>query len=176
MQSLSRELRSPGFAEYDLVLIDCPPNLSLATRIALTASDYIVSPARPDYLATIGLGYFFDYYQRVVDAHNQDIGNSGFGVAAWHPIHLGIVFTMIQFSSPDRPYAQQEQYMQMVRRMGLPIFDAALRYNNSLYGGAGDGGVPVALLESLHPQVAQDIDMLGSEFLKRLSNREGKRL
>ena len=39
---------------YDLVLIDCPPNFNIVTKTAIIASDYILVPARPDYLSTLG--------------------------------------------------------------------------------------------------------------------------
>ena len=41
--------------DYDHVLIDCPPNVSLVTQNALFASDCYVTPALPDYLSTVGI-------------------------------------------------------------------------------------------------------------------------
>lgn len=40
---------------YDLVLIDCPPTESMATHAAYLASDYVLVPIKPEFLATIGL-------------------------------------------------------------------------------------------------------------------------
>ena len=40
--------------KYDVVLIDCPPNFNIVTKTAIIASDYILVPARPDYLSTLG--------------------------------------------------------------------------------------------------------------------------
>lgn len=41
--------------DYDIVLIDCPPNLYLMTHNALVASDHYIVTAIPDHLSTIGL-------------------------------------------------------------------------------------------------------------------------
>jgi cellulose biosynthesis protein BcsQ len=43
--------------EYDLVLIDCPPNFNIVTKTAIIASGYLLVPARPDYLSTLGIEY-----------------------------------------------------------------------------------------------------------------------
>ena len=40
---------------YDFILIDCPPNLTLAPQNALVVSDYIIVPVVPEVFAAIGL-------------------------------------------------------------------------------------------------------------------------
>ncbi|MBW1999915.1 MAG: AAA family ATPase [Deltaproteobacteria bacterium] len=42
-------------SQYDYILIDCPPSLSLFTSNALVASDYFVTPISPEYLSIQGL-------------------------------------------------------------------------------------------------------------------------
>ena len=43
------------FANYDYVLIDCPPNLGYITQNGLEISDYYLTPVVPDVLSTYGL-------------------------------------------------------------------------------------------------------------------------
>lgn len=40
---------------YDYILIDCPPNLTLAPQNALVASDFIITPIIPDFYSFLGL-------------------------------------------------------------------------------------------------------------------------
>lgn len=41
--------------KYDFILIDCPPNLTLAPQNALVVSDYIIVPVVPEIFPAIGL-------------------------------------------------------------------------------------------------------------------------
>lgn len=41
--------------QYDYILIDCPPNLTLAPQNALVVSDYIIVPVVPEVFSAIGL-------------------------------------------------------------------------------------------------------------------------
>ncbi|MGQ4874631.1 MAG: ParA family protein [Promethearchaeia archaeon] len=41
--------------EYDIILIDCPPNLNLVTLNAIFTSDFFIIPTIPDQLSTLGL-------------------------------------------------------------------------------------------------------------------------
>jgi chromosome partitioning protein len=53
-----RVLNRPLFSlrsQYDYILIDCPPSLSLFTSNALVVSDYYVTPISPEYLSIQGL-------------------------------------------------------------------------------------------------------------------------
>jgi cellulose biosynthesis protein BcsQ len=56
------ELAKEG--QYDIVLIDCPPNFNIVTKTAIIASDYILVPTRPDELSTLGIDYLMRYYDR----------------------------------------------------------------------------------------------------------------
>jgi len=51
---LSRQIEKLE-TEYDFVLIDCPPNLTIAPQNALVVSNYIIVPVSPEFYAAIGL-------------------------------------------------------------------------------------------------------------------------
>lgn len=54
---LRQEIHNVAIDQYDIVLIDCPPNFNIVTKNALIASDKILIPAKPDYLSTLGIDY-----------------------------------------------------------------------------------------------------------------------
>ncbi|MEO1328684.1 MAG: ParA family protein [Pseudomonadota bacterium] len=41
--------------KYDLIVIDCPPGISIFAEAGITCSDLVVLPTIPDYLSTLGL-------------------------------------------------------------------------------------------------------------------------
>jgi chromosome partitioning protein len=54
IQKLLQEVRP----EFDVVLIDCPPGLSVLTECWLREADFHVSPTKPDYISVCGLEVF----------------------------------------------------------------------------------------------------------------------
>jgi chromosome partitioning protein len=167
---LANALNGPSLADYDYVLIDCPPNFNLATQIAMIASTHVVYPARADYLSMIGLRYLNEAYRRLVASHNDGVRHLN-GTAFIRPALLGIVFTMVQYSR-DLPDASQHNYM-LQARQSFPVFESSIRYHNGLFGNAGESGVPVALREGVNEDVAADIRAVTEEFVRRIDNNEG---
>lgn len=55
---------------YDVIILDCPPTMSVISEAAFFVSDYVLIPIMPEYLCTIGLPLL---YQSILDynARNQ---------------------------------------------------------------------------------------------------------
>ena len=49
-----RRLLAP-LTQYDYVLLDCPPSLSMLTRAAICAAGYVICPTIPEYLSIAGV-------------------------------------------------------------------------------------------------------------------------
>lgn len=64
-------------ANYDYVLIDCPPSLGLLTLNALTAASEVVIPVQAEYYALEGLSQLTQIVDRVRSALNSDLRISG---------------------------------------------------------------------------------------------------
>ena len=78
---LDRALR-PVREQYDFILIDCPPQLSILTINALSCADGVVIPVKTDYLAYRGLTQLQDSIQEI-----QELINPGLKV-------LGVIATL----------------------------------------------------------------------------------
>lgn len=58
---------------YDFILIDCPPSLSLLTINALTAAEAVLIPLQCEYYAMEGLGKLIDTVSRIKEHLNPDL-------------------------------------------------------------------------------------------------------
>lgn len=64
-------------ADYDAVLLDCPPSLGNLTTNGLTAARHAIIVVEPSALGLRGIGAVADVIDEVWDAHNDDLELSG---------------------------------------------------------------------------------------------------
>lgn len=96
---LSRQI-SKLEGEYDFILIDCPPNLTLAPQNALVASDYIVTPIIPDFYSFLGLPLLKNRVDRLKRDLNIDVA------------FLGCLFTRV-----ERNVNLHSEFMPKIRKV-----------------------------------------------------------
>jgi chromosome partitioning protein len=80
LRQVVRKLLDETMRMFDIVLIDCPPGLSLLTECWLREVEYFMPPIKPDYLAVRGLG--------ILKKFREDFAAQGFADL------LGIVINM----------------------------------------------------------------------------------
>lgn len=161
----------PLLGQYDIILIDCPPNFNIVTKTAIVASDFLLVPARPDYLSTLGIDYLIRSVNSLVSDYNEFAKLAG-GTTA-NPISpeiMGVVFTMIQEYSSGPISAQLNYMSQVSNKNDLHVFDHYIKRNDSIFADAPLDGVPVVLNrynQGAHQTVVVGLKGVANEFMSR---------
>ena len=58
--------------KYDLILIDCPPNIFTTTHNSLYASDYYIIPVIPDFLSISGVPLLVNSLNKTIDIKEEE--------------------------------------------------------------------------------------------------------
>ena len=105
---------------YDYIIIDCAPTDSVLTTMALTASDYILVPVRPDRFSILGYANLVEtiklFRSNCPDEHNVK--------------ELGIVFTQVTGNSSVEKECMNEIRVEVASQKGY-VFTATLDYSTS---------------------------------------------
>lgn len=152
---------------YDVVLIDCPPNFNVVTKNAIVASDFVLTPARPDNLSTMGIDYLIKSLNELISGFNDYAGDDVEEIA---PEILGVVFTMIQ-EYGGQPISAQRPYIRQTKKLKIPVFKAYIKRNDSIFADAPENGVPVVLhnySNASHSSVVNSMESFATEFIGKL--------
>lgn len=102
--------------DYDLVIIDCPPNFSVVTKNALIASDYYVIPTKMDYLSTLGINQLRNHVNTLVREYNGFCEPDN----RVDPVLLGVIANMISIYGGN-PIRAQQDYIEEIQRNKIPF-------------------------------------------------------
>ena len=156
--------------DYDVCLIDCPPNFNIVTKTAIVASRYIIVPTKPDQLSTLGIEYLRRSIRQLVDDYNEFVSlEKHTAEEKIKPTIAGVVFTMIQ-EYGGGPISAQRTYMHKIAQdSGLRVFKSYITRNDSMFAGAPEYGVPVVLASTTnytHQKVVDGIEQVATEFME----------
>jgi len=158
-------------ADYDIVLIDCPPNFNIVTKNAIVAAEKILVPAKPDYLSTLGIDYLHRSVGDLIKEFNEYAALDS-KIDNISPEIIGVVFTMIQITA-GKPIAAQRQFISQTRRLGVNTFDNFFRENKTIFADAPQNLRPVVLnhySSGTHSDVVTEIEDFVTEFQKALKD------
>jgi chromosome partitioning protein len=170
---LADALDNDDFREYDIILIDCAPNFNIVTRTAIVASRYILVPAKPDYLSTLGIDFLRRKLAELVADYNDVAEGTAGGVqgaagADINPEILGVIFTMVQYNSTGNIIVALRNAMERLDQIEVPVFQQMVRENKSHYANAGETGIPTVLTGHASTNVQYELEQLTSEFLAKI--------
>lgn len=153
VQHSLRELVDEAQPRYGLVLIDCPPNLYLASWAAMIASDAIIVPCQTEDYGSQGLDYVRESIALVLKAANAKL------------TPLGLVLTMFN----ARRALHQAYEAKLRAEYGPDVFTTTIPY-------AADLPEATSLRRPIHRHkprgaTAKAFAALAGEVLERLESR-----
>jgi len=139
--------------DFDFVLVDCPPSLSLLTVNALTAADSVLIPLQTEYFALEGLSELLESVERVRHSFNPGLEIEG------------ILLTLYD----ERTNLGRQVVEDIRQHFGKLVYDTVIPRNVKL-GEAPSFGKPVLAYDVKSKGAAAYLS-LGREVLKRRAVR-----
>jgi chromosome partitioning protein len=72
-----RKALKPVIDNYDLIVCDCPPNLTIPTQNAIAMSTHYVVPVPPDYLSSIGVALLVKRIEELCESLDHKLEHAG---------------------------------------------------------------------------------------------------
>ncbi len=146
-----RELR----ADYDVILIDCPPALGLLTVNALVAADYALLSAEAQYFALQGVEQALEVIELARESLNPDL--------EW----LGVVLNIADM----RTRHSREAFDSLREHFGEKLIDTTIRASIA-YAESAERAVSIV---DYRPDLASDYLVVADELLRRLDMSDARR-
>lgn len=137
---------------FDLVLIDCPPGLSVLTESWLREADFHISPTKPDYVSSCGLEVF-----RRFKALNPEMGFAE---------NLGVLINMKDTSS----LVDDEYHRWLQENPDNRCFSQVVPRVNALQNAARFSTIERSYQAKYPGEAGQAVRALSEEVLARLAS------
>lgn len=146
-----RKALTPIMGSYDMIVCDCPPNLTIPTQNALAVCTHYVVPISPDFLSALGVGLLL----RQVTKFCEDM--------TVNPELAGMILSRI-----GRPALHRERTANSIReQFGNDVFDAEIRERVAV-SEAVEKNVSIYTHDGNGP-AASEFAAMSRELLQRLS-------
>jgi len=141
--------------EHDLVLIDCPPALSLLTINGLVAADWALVSSEAQYFALQGVEGALEVVEQAKEFYNPDL--------EW----LGVVLNIADM----RTVHSRQAFEQLKEHYGNKVFESVIR-SSIAYAEAAEKAVSIL---DHRPDLAADYLALADEVLLRVGLKDARR-
>jgi chromosome partitioning protein len=135
-------------ADYDVILVDCPPALGLLTVNALVAADYALLSAEAQYFALQGVEQALEVIELARETLNPDL--------EW----LGVMLNIADM----RTRHSREAFDSLREHFGAKLFDTTIRASIA-YAESAERAVSIL---DYRPDLAADYLNVADEVLRRL--------
>jgi chromosome partitioning protein len=152
--TLRRALK-PIDGDYDVIFLDCPPNLGLLTVNALVGADHAVLSAEAQYFALQGVQQALEVIELARDGLNPDLN--------W----LGVVLTIADM----RTVHSREAQASLKEEVGDKLLDTVVRQSIA-YAESAERAVSII---DHRPDLGTDYLHLADEVLRRLGRTAARR-
>jgi chromosome partitioning protein len=149
---------------YDYILLDCPPNIYMASRNAIMASDYYLIPTIPDFISCYGIPFILQHIETIKSEAKQSGSRMG-------AKFLGIVRNRVRLSGSGLVREHEEQSQKL-----------KLEYGDHLFRSLVVDRIGVAELQSIRKNIQResggryedvrlDFRHLALEFIQRMESQ-----
>lgn len=150
-ETLLRRAIKDIIAQYDIVICDCPPNLTIPTQNALALSTHYVVPVSPDFLSSLGISLLISRVEK-------------FSADVERPIqHAGIILSRV-----GRPSYFREQTIATLRAnatFGNRVLEAAIKERSSVSEAAQKNR---SIFDMADSEAIKEFNAMGAELSKVL--------
>lgn len=146
---------APHLGDYDIVIIDCPPNLGAMTLNGVFMSQAFLIPTIPDVLSTYGIPQVVKQVRRFADAIGRPI------------VPLGILVSKFREQSTTHLNGLRRLREESRAKTGLDVFEAIIPERDAL-SSAPEYLVGGRTLRQKYKDSTERFHHLGAEILARL--------
>jgi chromosome partitioning protein len=143
--------------KYEYVFIDCAPTDSVLTTMALTASDYILIPMKPDRYSILGFTNLM-----------ETVKNFRTGSHDPHSVKMaGVVFTQVHDDSSVEKKAMDE-VSKVAKDAKVPLFTSFLPFSPSFMRSVEDQ-TPIYKTYKAKPRIRKAIASVAAEMVSEIA-------
>lgn len=140
----------PVLRNYDVIIIDCPPNLTLASQNAIACSTHYVTPVSLDFLSITGIAWFTKILNEF--AHHNKIRP---------PEFTGVIISRYK---PTQHHVELEQQLRQIDALKDKVFKPKI-HDHSVISQAASELAPIFKFSG---QAKNEVIMVFKELSKRM--------